>query len=923
MVGGGSAAYVIYTSGSTGRPKGVVVTHEAIGRLATEQRRWLGIRPGSRVLQFSSIGFDASVWEWVGALLNGAALVFPPDGESEAGPRLGSLLARADITHVTLTPGALAAMAPADVPATTTVVTAGEALDADLADRWSRARRLFNAYGPTEATVCAAIASVVPGADPPPIGAPLPGIRTYVLDHGLRPAPVGTSGELYLAGVGLARGYLRRPGLTAERFVACPFGGSGERMYRTGDIVRWRPDGALEYVGRVDDQVKLRGFRIELGDVEAALRRVTGGTALALVREDRPGDRRLVGYVCPDDDAVLDGGEVRQRLGAMLPAYMVPAAVVVLRQFPLTVHGKLDRRALPAPEHRADPGRRVRSGREEILASMFADVLGLGSVGVADSFFELGGHSLLATRLTSRIRSALNVELSVRDVFEAPTVAQLAERLLGARQRRQRLVPRPRPDEIPLSYPQRSLWLVAEIEGRTATYNVPIVLRLSGRLDVAALRAALADLATRHEVLRTIFATHDGRPLQVVLPPRQARPDFRVEPVAEPRLAERIEAVASHAFDLAAEIPIRAWLFELAPQDHVFVVVVHHIAADGWSVPTLMNDLSAAYTARRAGQVPAWDPLPVQYADFALWQREYLGSADDPGSVTATQLEYWRTALAGTPEELPLPTDRPPSAAASHVGGSVGIRLDGDLHRALARLAAENGGTMFMVLQAALAALLTRYGAGTDVPIGTIVAGREDDTLDNLIGHFVNTLVLRTDTSGAPTFVELLRRVRETDLEAYDNQAVPFELLVEDLKPARSPSRHPLFQVLLVVQDATAVVLDLPDVDCASLSAGPEPAKFDLSVRFEEDRGPDGRPSGMTGTVLYRRDLFSQDGAHGIALRLQRFLTAVARDPQLRIDSVDLLDVAERGRLLVEFGDGGVVGGGGSVVGLFGRRVVG
>ncbi|MEV0634721.1 amino acid adenylation domain-containing protein [Streptomyces sp. NPDC050619] len=901
-------AYVIYTSGSTGRPKGVAVTHRSVVELVEWAHAEFGPDRLAKVLFSTSLNFDVSVFE-----------IFPPllcGGRIEIVENLLALVEedRADgwdIGLISGVPSVVATVVAADRPTVSpyTVALCGEAVTAQLIDDIEAAfpgARIANIYGPTEATVYATAwyADQNPdGKGTPPIGRPLARNRAYVLDQTLQPAPEGVAGELYLAGGGLARGYLNRPGLTGQRFVADPYGAPGDRMYRTGDLALRRPDGQLEFVGRADHQVKVRGFRIELGEIESVLsRHPSVAQGAVTVREDQPGDKRLVAYVVPAEP--LGGTDpasvLRDHLAHTLPAYMVPSAFVVLDALPLTANGKLDRKALPAPGTGGDTGGGApRTPQEEILCGLFADVLGLPRVGVHDGFFDLGGHSLLATRLTSRIRSVLGAELPVRAVFDTPTVAELARRLTVRATGRPALRPVPesgRPDEVPLSYAQRRLWFLDRLHGPGATYNIPMAVRLTGPLDAEALGAALHDLTARHDVLRTTFPDTDGRPRQRIADP--AAVPLPALPIAQDDLPDALAEAARHAFDLAAEPPLRATLFGLGPREHVLLLVVHHIAADGWSSGPLARDLGLAYAARCAGRAPQWPPLPVQYADYTLWQRRWLGAADDENSPLARQLGFWREALDDLPEELDLPADHRRPAEPGSAGGSVPLEIGPDLHRALTDVAVRNRATLFMTVQAAVAALLHRVGAGDDIPLGTTIAGRTDEALEPLVGFFVNTLVLRTDLSGDPTFAELIGRVRDFDLAAYEHQDVPFEHLVDVLAPERSLARHPLFQVLLAFQNTARADLDLPGVDVRGERVDTATAKFDLSFHFRERRGPDGTPQGIDGDLEYSASLFDRDTVERLAQRLVRMLAELARNPSRRVGAVDVLLPGERERLL-------------------------
>ncbi|MGW4466815.1 amino acid adenylation domain-containing protein [Micromonospora sp. NPDC004704] len=902
------AAYVIYTSGSTGRPKGVVVEHASVLRLVADQIERFGVGPDTRLLQFASLSFDAAAWELSVALLGGGCLVLAGDDEREAGAALADLIARQRITLVSLPPSVVAAFPPdTTLPRDLVLIVAGEACPPELVARWATDRMMINAYGPTEATVCVTMSDPLRAAGRPPIGRPLANTRLYVLDHALRPVPVGATGELYLAGGQVARGYLHRPALTAQRFVADPFAPTdGSLMYRTGDLVRWAPDGQLDYLGRSDDQVKVRGFRIELAEVEAAVRTSAQvAQAAVVVREDRLGDRRLVAYLVPGAGGT-DLGEIRAHVASLLPEHMVPAAFVALGVLPLTTNGKLDRKALPAPDYHAGTiHRRPATPREELLCELFAEVLGVPRIGVDDNFFATGGHSLLATRLVSRIRTEVGVELSVRALFEAPTPEQLGRLLDSAGQARPPVLPATRPDVLPLSSAQLRLWFLNRLEGPNPAYNIPTAVRLSGVLDRDALREALADLVARHESLRTIFPDDDGKPRQVILAARQCRPELVVVAQHADGLDAALIEASGHGFDISVDPPLRATLFEVAADEHVLLLVLHHVAGDGWSLAPLFRDLAHAYAARRAGAAPERPPLLVQYADYMLWQRELLGGEQDQDSRASQQLRFWHAALADLPAQIDLPYDRPRPAVATYDGDLVEFRVPAPLHHDLLALARESNASVFMVVQAALASLLTKMGAGTDIPLGTPLAGRTDESLDDLVGFFINTLVLRTDTSGDPTFRELVGRVREVDLAAYANQDVPFERVVEVVKPDRSLARQPLFQVMLSFNNADAGAIELPGLRSVVTPVPTGTAKFDLSFEMSELPGRAGAEGGIDGYVEYSTDLFDRATVRQLADRLVRLLGRLVAEPDRPVRTVSALADDERHRILTGWNDTG------------------
>nr|WP_276327173.1 amino acid adenylation domain-containing protein [Mycobacterium europaeum] len=726
-------AHIIYTSGTTGVPKGVAVSHANVTRLFDAPAVGVALAPEQVWTQFHSYAFDFSVWEIWGALLHGGRLVVVPEAVARSPKDFHALLVAERVTVLSQTPAAVRMLSPQGLDSTALVIGA-EPVPAELVDRWAPGRAMMNVYGPTETTIFAtASAPLAAKSGAPAIGSAVPGAGLFVLDGWLRPVPAGVVGELYVAGRGVGLGYVRRAGLTASRFVACPFGGPGARMYRTGDLVCWGADGQLRYVGRADEQVKIRGYRIEVGEVRSALAALDGvEDAVVIVREDRPGDKRLVGYLT----GTADPAEVRTALAQRLPGYMVPAAIVALESLPMTLNGKLDTRALPAPEYTdTDHYRAPTSAVEEILAGIYAQVLGLERVGIDDSFFQLGGDSLSAMRVIAAINNGFDSALSVRALFEAPTVAQLAPRIGLCGGGLAPLVAGSRPAVVPLSFAQSRLWFLDQLNGPSPVYNMPAVLRLVGPLDTDALRAALNDVVARHESLRTIFVAPEGTPQQIVLPPHQARVKCEVVDAggwAADRLQGAVEAAACYSFDLAVEIPLRATVFRVGEGEHVLVAVAHHIAADGWSITPLVRDLGVAYASRCVGEVPGWAELPVQYVDYTLWQRAQFGDLEDPRSAIAGQLAYWQDALAGMGERLELPTDRPYPLVADYRGARVVVEWPAQLQQRVSEVAGGHNATSFMVVQAALAVVLGRLGATSDVAVGFPIAGRRDPALDEL-----------------------------------------------------------------------------------------------------------------------------------------------------------------------------------------------
>ncbi|WP_412457679.1 amino acid adenylation domain-containing protein, partial [Mycolicibacterium celeriflavum] len=895
-------AYLIYTSGTTGVPKGVAVAHRNVTQLVESLPA--GVVPGQVWSQWHSLSFDVSVWEIFGALLHGGRLVVVPEEVAASPNELHALLVAEQVAVLCQTPSAAGMLSPEGLESTALMV-AGEACPTELVDRWAAPGRvMINAYGPTEATVYAAMSTPLEsGSGVAPIGSPVPGAALFVLDAAFRQVSPGVVGELYLAGGGVACGYVRRPGLTASRFVACPLGGPGQRMYRTGDLVRWSTDGQLQFLGRADDQVKIRGYRIELGEVQAALAALDGvEQAVVIAREDRPGDKRLVAYVTGTADPAM----ARAALAERLPGYMVPAAVVAIDALPLTVSGKLDKHALPDPEYQNVNGYRAPSTpTEHIVAGIYAQVLGLERVGIDESFFDLGGDSLLAMRVASAVNAGLDAHLPVGALFETPTVAELAPRIGSDGGGLEPLVAMERPAVVPLSFAQQRLWFIDQLQGPSPIYNLAVALRLSGRLDAEVFGHALRDLVGRHESLRTLFPATEGTPQQLVIPAEQADFGWHIVDAAgwsTSRLDEAIGAAVREPFDLETEIPLRATLFRTGDEEHVLVAVVHHIAADGWSITPLVADLGVAYAARCAGQAPGWKPLPAQYVDYTLWQRAQLGDLEDADSRIAAQLGYWEQALAGVPERLALPTDRPYPPIADYRGARVAVDWPAELQQQVDRVAREHNVSSFMVVQAALSVLLSKLSASTDVAVGFAIAGRRDPALDELVGFFVNTLVLRVDVAGDPSGAELLAQVRARSLAAYEHQDVPFEVLVERLNPTRSLAHHPLIQVVLAWQNfagqnTAPAELSLGDLQVAPLPADTRTARMDLTVSLGERWTETGEPAGIGGEVEFRTDVFDAASIEALIERLARVLVAMTADPGRRLSSVDVLDAVEHARL--------------------------
>ncbi len=907
-------AYVIYTSGSTGRPKGAMNAHAGIANRLLWMQRAFGMGADDRVLQKTPYSFDVSVWELFWPLMFGARMVVArPDGHRDPA-YLAEIIAAEGVTTLHFVPSMLGVFLDeihgeraARCRSLRRVFCSGEALPPALADRCLGRipAELHNLYGPTEAAIDVTAWPCEPGAAVVPIGRPIDNVRVYVLDERLEPAPIGVPGELYIAGVQVGRGYLGRPELTAERFVRDPFASSpGARMYRTGDLARWLPSGVVEYLGRLDFQVKVRGLRIELGEIEAVLLADAGvREAVVTLREDEPGNKRLVAYVTPAGHP--GRSDLRALVREKLPEFMVPSAFVVLDALPLTPSGKIDRRALPAPEAGAASEGRIapRGPVEEALAATFAEVLKTapGTVGAHDGFFELGGHSLLAAQVITRIRAAFGIELPVRAIFDAPTVAALAARVEATLRAgsADAAPPLERSAGAPvLSFAQERLWVLDQLDPGDPTYVVLRATRLRGALDRGALEAALGEVVRRHEVLRTTIASVGGRPepaLHAAAPVPVPVTSLAALPEAEREaaLANALTAEAQRGFDLAAGPLLRARLLELAPDDHAFVLTMHHIVCDAWTLGVLNDEIHAAYEAFAAGRPSPLAELPIQYADYARWQRRRLS-----GEALDRALGYWRDRLEGAPRALDLPADRPRPPIESHRGARAAVALPAELTRALKDLSRREGVTLFMTLLAAFDVLLYRSTGQADLLVGTPVANRTQAATERLCGFFLDTLVLRAELGPALPFRALLARVRETALSAYAHPDVPFERLVQELAPERDLGRAPLFQVMFTLQNAASGALTLPGLDAAPVGAEIATSKFDLTLILA-----DGAGRALGGFFEYATDLFDASTLARMTAHFETLLAGAVAAPDTAIQDLPLLPGAERRRVLAEWND--------------------
>ncbi|MCP6760177.1 MAG: amino acid adenylation domain-containing protein [Fischerella sp. CENA71] len=894
-------AYVIYTSGSTGRPKGVMIEHKAIVNLALGWVETFQVQPHSRVLQFGSFSFDLSIGEIATALSAGACLYLGNKDTLLPGQSLVDFLTQHKITHSFLSPSALSVLPKASFPDLQCIAVGGEACTAELVSQWGIEQSLYNCYGPTESTVTAAIALCQPNGKKPSIGKPSANLRTYILDAHNQPLPPGIPGELCVAGIGLARGYLNRPESTSQKFIEIELFGKTERIYKTGDLARWNIEGNLEYLGRIDEQIKLRGFRIELGEIESFLLQYPLVQEAVVILYETDSNSRLLAYITAAEKSTNLDIEVKEHLKKCLPNYMIPSQIMVLDKLPLTVNGKLDRRALPAPNTDVLSEFEVPiTPTEELLASLWQGLLKIKSVGRSNNFFELGGHSLLATQLIARIRDSFGVELSVRKVFEQSVLSELAREIdkASATVALPPIVPQAENEPKTLSFAQSRLWFLAQLEAEenSASYNMPFALQLDGNLNVEALRQSLTYLLQRHTSLRSYFPALAGEPQVVV----KNIEDIEVLEIADLQAldrktqAETVQKLANnHAqepFNLNTDTLFRAKLLQLSQQKNILLINMHHIISDGWSMGVFKREWQQAYTAYAAGSTPNLSPLPIQYSDYAAWQRSWL-----QGETLSSQENYWKQQLSDAPRLLDLPTDYPRPAQQSYQGEREEYCLSKELTQKLKHLSQQQGVSLFMTLLAAFNILLSRYSRQDDLCVGSAIANRTHSYTEGLIGFFVNTLVLRSKVKPEQAFIDLLQQTRQTCLDAYAHQDIPFEYLVEQLQPERSLSHNPLFQVMMVLQNAAGagVKVSLPGLDIQYLEQSFPFAKFDLLLDLRE------RDEQLHCMWEYATDLFEASTIKRMAGHFEVLLTAITQNPQQPIHQLPIITPAESQQLQI------------------------
>ena len=900
-------SYVIYTSGSTGLPKGVRIRHRGVVRLV-KQTNYVRLSLDETFLQLAAFSFDAATFEIWGCLLNGGRLVVM-SGNRPSLMELGQTIRQYQVTTLWLTAGLFHQMVDQrieDLKSVRQLLAGGDVLSVAMVEKVLRQLKncqLINGYGPTENTTftcCYSVTQLASLGNSVPIGRPIANTEVYILDGDLQPVPVGVAGELYIGGDGLAEGYLNRPELTAPKFIPNPFDRQpGARLYKTGDLGRYLASGDIEFLVRLDTQVKIRGFRIELGEIEAVLAQHPDvRSTFVIAREDVPGDKRLVAYFVSHDLGAATINDLRSFLKQKLPEYMVPAAFVKLDTLPLTPNGKVDRRALRAPDwEHSDSVSFVlpHTDTQQVIAEIFAEVLHIFQVGIHDNYFELGGHSLNATQVVSRLRERFNIELPLRCLFEFPTVAQLDEYICTLRQTKLELrlpaikpVPKDKQNQ-PLSWAQTRFWLTEQLQGATAIYNIPAAVQITGALDINALEQSLKEIVRRHEVLSTSYHIVNGQPVQSINPNANLTlPVVDLQDLPEIHKFTTTQQLCSleaeQPFDLSKSPLLRVTLLELGQQKYVLLLTMHHIISDGWSMAIFIHELSALYTAFSKGEPSSLAELPIQYTDFVLWQQQWLSE-----EVLEIQLKYWKQQLRNCSALLSLPTDRPRPPIQTFEIGSLQFELNQELMWQLNALSKESGVTLFMTLLAAFTTLLSRYSNQEDIVIGSPIANRNRPDLEPLIGLFVNTLVLRVNLFGDPTFQELLSRVYDCTLGAYEHQDLPFEKLVQELKPERNLSYNPLFQVWFALQNTPMDDLALPELTLQLLPVDSKKGLFDLVLLLEE------RPERLSGMFQYNTDLFNAETIAQMMKHFQTLLENIVANPQHKLSSLSFLTAAETG----------------------------
>ncbi|MCC5616018.1 amino acid adenylation domain-containing protein [Nostoc sp. CHAB 5836] len=900
-------AYVIYTSGSTGKPKGVQIPHSALSNFLYSMRQTPGLTHEDTLLAVTTYSFDIAALELFLPIIVGGFLVIASREVASDGTQLSVLLTNSKATVMQATPATWQLLLAAGWSGNEQlkILCGGEALPGQLANELlHRCASLWNMYGPTETTIWSAASQVENGSTIVPISRAIANTQLYILDQYSQLVPVGVVGELHIGGNGLARSYFNRPDLTAEKFIPNPFSKKAERLYKTGDLARYLPNGEIEYLGRIDHQVKVRGFRIELGEIEAVISQYLAvQETVVVVCNDAADLQQIVAYLVPQTEQTLTITQLRSFLELKLPTYMIPGGFVILEALPLTPNGKVDRQALPIPEFTQISSSNIilpSTPIENLLAGIWAEILGIEKVSIDHNFFELGGHSLIATRVISRIRQVFQVELPLRYLFEKPTIAGLAKEIEKALKvdsgdevtKIEQIVRSP---ELPLSYAQQRLWFLDRLEPNSSFYNMPAAVRLEGQLNVEALEQSFNEIISRHEVLRTNFQTREGQAIAVISQEMSLiLPIFDLRELTlnqqEAEVKKQASEEAQQAFSLKEDLLLRVKLLRLGESEHIILLTMHHIVSDGWSIDILVRELATLYQAFCDGQPSPLPGLPIQYVDFAAWQRQWLQE-----EVLKTQISYWLKQLENAPKVLELPTDYPRPVIQTFRGSTYSFKLSEQLSVGLNKFSQQQGSTLFMTLLAAFQTLLWRYTGSEDIVVGSPIANRNLAEIEGLIGFFVNTLVLRTNLAGNPSFEELLKRVREVTLGAYSHQDLPFELLVEELQPERDLSHTPLFQVMFVLQNAPMSALELSGLTLNFLESNSNSAKFDLTLYITET------VEGLIGNLEYNTDLFEESSVQRMAAHLQMLLEGIIANPQQRLSELPLLTESERHQLIVEW----------------------